>query len=652
MKEADFVVIGSGGGGGTISWLLARSGFRVVMLEAGPNYAKTMHVDSPESGTEKTRGLTGTEPGYDPVAHDEYRFRLKRPEPTRRPRGDYNTFRTSRESVAAPFASGWTASVLGGGTALWGTWSFRPLPVDFRLRTHFQVNGQLEQLEKWGYSIPDWPVDYNVMEPFYNVAETLLAVSGDRKATNEAIRSSGWFKAFASQEHFRNAGMWESSFDFPCSPYPRTPVGHFIFEAAEKAGLHPLPLPNGMAPPTNGGYSTRRAIEKVLRQWKEETKPSFWGREAKDIWSERVRGTCNMCGFCGEYLCWGQAGNAKSGSLASTIPELENIANAEIVTNARAFEITYDSRLRRATGVRYLNTDDPDHPRMQVQKARHVIVSCGAVQSSRLLLMSGPAGGLGNSNGQVGRYAMFHLFGLSATSILPDEFQGSLHSEFGDSGNTSSFEHYFIHDESRRSETSGKWWKAGTVVGLARVNPLEHSDRLLQKGKFGLALLREMELHSRTIQLMMLGDDLPLADNRVDLDPSFVDEYGFPVARITRRFGSHELLLCDLAKAKMNALFDYYKQLGLLKDESIKFSSASIDAVGDHQMGTCRMGDDPAQSVIDRFCRLHEVPNVFVVDSSFFPTGFGVNPMVTIVANALRVGTWIIEESKRGSELG
>jgi hypothetical protein len=64
-------------------------------------------------------------------------------------------------------------------------------------------------------------------------------------------------------------------------------------------------------------------------------------------------------------------------------------------------------------------------------------------------------------------------------------FQGSLHSEFGDSGNTASFEHYFIHDESRRSETSGKWWKAGTVVGLARVNPLEHSDRLLQRGKFG-----------------------------------------------------------------------------------------------------------------------------------------------------------------------
>jgi len=76
-----------------------------------------------------------------------------------------------------------------------------------------------------------------------------------------------------------------------------------------------------------------------------------------------------------------------------------------------------------------------------------------------------------------------------------------------------------------------------------------------------------------------------------------------------------------------------------------------VDLIGDHQMGTCRMGDDPATSVVDRNCRLHEVPNVFVVDTSFFPTGFGLNPMVTTVANALRVGTWIVEQSKRGNEL-
>jgi choline dehydrogenase-like flavoprotein len=88
-----------------------------------------------------------------------------------------------------------------------------------------------------------------------------------------------------------------------------------------------------------------------------------------------------------------------------------------------------------------------------------------------------------------------------------------------------------------------------------------------------------------------------------------------------------------------------------IPNADISFSPAIIDLIGDHQMGTCRMGDDPATSVVDRNCRLHDVPNVFVIDTSFFPTGFGLNPMVTVVANALRVGTWIVEQSKRGNQL-
>ena len=106
----------------------------------------------------------------------------------------------------------------------------------------------------------------------------------------------------------------------------------------------------------------------------------------------------------------------------------------------------------------------------------------------------------------------------------------------------------------------------------------------------------------------------------------------------------------------MLKLCDLYVKKGILQgadipNADITFSEAIIDLIGDHQMGTCRMGDDPATSVVDRNCRLHDVPNVFVIDTSFFPTGFGLNPMVTVVANALRVGTWIVEQSKRGNQL-
>ncbi len=285
---------------------------------------------------------------------------------------------------------------------------------------------------------------------------------------------------------------------------------------------------------------------------------------------------------------------------------------------------------------------------MKTQSAEYVIVSCGAVQSARLLLMSGPPGGLGNRYDQIGRYATFHLFGLSLACTLPPTFQGFLHSEFGHTGNTALFEHYFIHDDRPNTSTAGRWWKAGTIVSTALKNPLENADGLVRKGKFGVDLLTSMESYPRSLQLRLTGDDLPRAENRVDLDPTYVDEYGLPVARITRRYGPHEQLMFDLAEPKLRDIVAYYKSLGLVSDADIVYSRGILDLIGDHQMGTCRMGDDPTRSVVDRQCRLHEVPNVFVVDSSFMPTGFGLNPMVTVVANALRVGTWIVNEANKG----
>jgi choline dehydrogenase-like flavoprotein len=307
------------------------------------------------------------------------------------------------------------------------------------------------------------------------------------------------------------------------------------------------------------------------------------------------------------------------------------------------FDVIYDDRIRRASGARYLDITDPDNPKTRTQLARNVIVSCGAGQSARLLLMSGPPGGLGNRYGQVGRYVMFHLFGLGATCVFPPKFQGFLHSELGHTGDTMTFEHYFVPD------AAGQWWKAGTMVSTAKKNPLENAiGKAKNPGLRGAQLLAAMETFERSVELRLTGDDLPRFDNRVDLDPVYVDEYGLPVARITRNFGPHEKQMFQLTRPLLEKVFEPYKPL----DATVRSSDGIVDLIGDHQMGTCRMGADPTASVVDVYCRLHDVPNVFVVDSSFFPTGFGLNPMVTVVANALRVGTWIVEQSKRGSGLG
>jgi choline dehydrogenase-like flavoprotein len=82
-----------------------------------------------------------------------------------------------------------------------------------------------------------------------------------------------------------------------------------------------------------------------------------------------------------------------------------------------------------------------------------------------------------------------------------------------------------------------------------------------------------------------------------------------------------------------------------------KVSKAIIDLIGDHQMSTCRMGKSAESSVIDPQCRVWDAPNVFVVDASFMPTGLGLNPMITVVANALRVGSWMIQNLDQGKDL-
>ena len=533
---------------------------------------------------------------------------------------------------------------------LWGTWSFRALPVDLRLLSHFRAlgNEHEEMLQNWGYSVADWPISYQELEPFYNVTETLFAVCGDRTAFNESVTTTEWFKTFSSRPEFMKYGNWSPTFEFLGPEYPLTPVGHLVWEGIRLAGNHPVILPNALISPGSKAYKTRERLKETLSKLDPSVKKGLWDQDIEKLWSARERDACNLCGYCGEYLCWGGR-SPKSGTYATTIAELQDMRNAEIRTSAVAFEIMYDSRLHRATGVRYLDIRDADRPRVETVYATNVIVSCGAVQSARLLRMSGPREGLGNAHDQLGRNAMFHQFGWGIKATLRPDFQGLLRSEFGHTGNVTAFDLYFMQDNRAEApkELRGKWCKGGTLGSAAKKNPLEGAFGFAQRsGDAGAPLLEKLGGYTRTVEVRLTGDDLPMPKNRVDLDPVWVDEYGLPVARITRDFGDHEKWAAKVADASLRAVFKPFIDSGVIVGgpDNPKVTSGIADLIGDHQLGTCRMGDDPKTSVVDRHCRVHDIENLFVVDSSVFPTGFGLNPMMTVVANALRVGTWIIQE--------
>jgi choline dehydrogenase-like flavoprotein len=651
MAASKFVVVGSGGGGATIAWLLGKAGHQVTLLEQGPDLFRAEFKKPPGKGDPD---------GFNRAPHDEYKYRAAKPDPKRRLRGDYNTFRRSPGDVAKPFKNGWTGTLLGGGGAIWGTWAYRALPVDFALATVFKNlnSNSLDELNGkngsggWGYSITDWPITYSDMEPFFNVAEALLGVSGDRAGMEKSISESAWYKKFSTEQWFVNkfpASMWKSAFNYPCTEYQRTPVGQFIFEGMYDAGMRPCSLPAAIIPPGVSTYETKPALLGAIAT---SGLDGVWKDAGEKIWSDRVRQACNMCGYCGEFLCWGGAraiavngkpqvpGAPKGGPHSTVIQEMADMKNVDIVCDAKVYEVVADGN--RAKGVRYLNISQPETPKLCELSADYVILSCGAVQSARLLFMSGPPCGLGNSSDHLGRHVTFHLFGMAAKAVLKPRFQGMLRSELGFTGNVTSFERYFVQDK-----TTGKWFKAGTLTSTAKKNPLENALEKIERAKEPDEFFRlgdKLDEYNRTVEVRLTGDDLPMTNNRVDLDPAQVDEYGFPVARITRDVGMHEWLMYGQMAPELSRIFDKNKDAVV----SVKVSPHIADLVGDHQMGTCRMGDDPKHSVVNKWCSLYDAKNVFVVDSSFMPTGLGLNPMVTVVANALRVGTHIVAKLAAG----
>jgi choline dehydrogenase-like flavoprotein len=152
--------------------------------------------------------------------------------------------------------------------------------------------------------------------------------------------------------------------------------------------------------------------------------------------------------------------------------------------------------------------------------------------------------------------------------------------------------------------------------------------------------MRDSNMGDRMWVFVMQGEDLPYATNTVDLSPSIRDARGLPVARITYQPGRHELAA---SKHHGKILQSVLEEMG--SDWTIHTSSPGVSytQIGGtpipesrHVIGTARMGDDPATSVVDRWGRVHELDNVIVADSSVFVTATGYGPTLTLVALAAR----------------
>ena len=422
-----------------------------------------------------------------------------------------------------------------------------------------------------------------------------------------------WPIKYADLEPYYTKAEWDlgisglggaNPFEAPRSkPYPLPPMpvkssGVLFDRAAKKLGLHPYPAP--MA---------------ILSQ-------PYQGRAA-----------CVNCGFCEYFGC---EVRAKSSTLVSVIPLAEKTGKCEIRPNSYVRKIETDSH-GRATGVVYFDANR----REIFQRAKAVVLCANGAETARLLLISKSKRfphGLANSSGLVGKYLMWDTGGL-AMGLFENplnEYKGIQVTRV-------------IHDYYRADPKRGFYGGAGLD---ARFNYYPANFALQgmppDAPKWGAEYKKMLATYfTRTMTVLAHISSLPQLSNSISLDPELKDSWGLPAMRVTFDFHHDDVKTIQWALTK---------QIEILEAAGAKKVwpggiSLQDNMPSTHLMGTCRMGNDPKLSVVDRFNRAHDVPNLVIADGSSFVTAARQQPTATIQALAYRAADYAIQAAKRG-ELG
>ena len=557
MSDQDFdcCVIGSGAGGAPVALRLAESGYSVLVIEKGPWFT--------EGDFAKDEIACCRRSVYTPNLADE-RHVLEQSD------GEGGW---SAESTLDSGWDFWNGNCVGGATNFMSGFFHRQKPVDFRLLSEF---GPVE-----GANLADWPIGYADLEPYYDLVERRVGVSGRvRPHPHQEPRSSP---------------------DFPFPPTVEHPLSATIDEACAGLGYTPLPVPRAILPiPALG------------------------------------RGSCAYTNYCGSYGCHT---GAKGSARAALLDQAVRSGRCEVWPRSHAARLASGPDGR----VQYLETIDAQGRRRRVS-ARIYVVACQAIESARLLLLStGPRhpDGLGNNRGQVGRNLLFSAGGSGAGTIPYAKLDPAQAAGLGARGLfvNRALQDWYVHPDSE----TGRPRKGGTIEfllrhanAIGRANAQKRDeDGSLVWGKPLKDRIHAYFTRGQHVRFEVFNDWTPVDDCRVTLDPRERDRWGLPVARIRLGYHQRDLAVGRYLSEKGAAVLE------ALGAEQVRWS-VSGSPPQNLVAGGCRFGTDPEVSVLDPDCLAHDVDNLYVTDGGFMPTGGSVPYTWTIYANAFRVADRII----------
>ncbi len=550
LKEADVVVVGLGAAGGVAALPLARAGLKVVGLEAGT------WLDRRDFVPDEIRNNVRLWP-----------FLVKKTQQER------PTVRNNESQTATQVGSHPMMNAVGGTSIHYWAQSWRLNPWDFRVVSETKRRYGASRIPS-GSTVADWPFGYDELEPYYDVVEREVGVSGQAGNIRGNIDPRG------------NPFEGPREREYPMPPLRWTAFLERMADRARLLGWTPFPGP--------------AAINTEL----------YEGRSGCVYHGHCSRGGCHV--------------DAKSATCVTTIPKALETGNLKVITSAHVTKVEVD-REGRVTGVNYRVGQDE-----YFQPAKVVLLAGYTYENVRMLLLSKSLAypdGLSNNQGQVGRHYFSHYQGASVSALFPYSLnswyglpaQGVAVDEWADDN--------FDHSDLNFIGGGNMWvYSDRRPIGAASMNTYGRAPGWGTQWK---KFIRDNADRSNGAYLQKTT--LPYENNYLDLDPTVTDSLGFPVIRITAALGSNELRIGKFLQDKMES---WYREAGAI--EVNRGNLGSTMGVSTHAYGGTRMGDDLETNVVDRWGFSHEAGNLGILGASVMGTSGSRNPTLTVQALSWR----------------
>jgi choline dehydrogenase-like flavoprotein len=330
--------------------------------------------------------------------------------------------------------------------------------------------------------------------------------------------------------------------------------------------------------------------------------------------ARRPASTCIRCSTCDGYPC---LVHAKSDAETMAVRPVLGLDNVTLLVNAEVQQLQTSPAGGSVTGV-VVSRDGQS----ETYSGDVVVVSAGAANSARILLRSASdqhPDGLANSSGLVGRNYMFH--NSNAVVALDREPNDTVFQK------TLGINDFYFADQDRR-------WPFGNIQMVGKSNAAAFKGEEPKLTALAPRLSLD-EIARHAVDFWLTTEDVPSLDNRVTVDGGGRVHLAYRpsnAAEAEGLYGELQTIMNHIGIAAHHVMDkNFYMHM-----------SIPIAGVA-HQAGTCKFGVDPAASVLDVDCKAHDVDNLYVVDSSFMPSIGAVNPALTVMANAIRVGEHLLE---------